>query len=103
MFNSDKIYREIKISSFISARDIYDTDYDDKILVQGIADCVFEENGKLVLLDYKTDRVKTPDELLDRYRRQIMFYKEAISKTLKKPVKEALLYSFYLQDSFSYK
>lgn len=95
MFSSDKIYREIKVSSFIKANEIYDTDFDDEILVQGIADCVFEENGELVLLDYKTDRVGS-DELVERYRKQVMFYRNAVSKTLSKPVKETFLYSFYL-------
>lgn len=103
MFHADKIYREIKVSSFIKANEIYDTEFDDNILVQGIADCVFEENGKLVLLDYKTDKVSSADELLDRYKKQIQFYKSAVSKTLKKPVKEAALYSFSLQKVCYYK
>lgn len=103
MFGSDRIYREIKVSSFVNANEIYNTDFDDKILIQGIADCVFEENGELVLLDYKTDRVKTEEELLERYKKQIMFYKTAVAKTLNKPVKEALLYSFYLGKICSYK
>lgn len=103
MFKADKIYREIKVSSFIKANEIYDTDFDDNILVQGIADCVFEEKGELVLLDYKTDKVKSADELLDRYKKQIQFYKSAVAKTLKKPVKEAVLYSFCLQKVCYYK
>lgn len=103
MFGSDRIYREIKVSSFVNANEIYNTDFDDQILIQGIADCVFEENGKLVLLDYKTDRVKTEEELLERYKKQIMFYKTAVAKTLNKPVKEALLYSFHLGKICSYK
>lgn len=103
MFGSDRIYREIKVSSFVNANEVYNTDFDDKILIQGIADCVFEENGELVLLDYKTDRVKTEEELLERYKKQIMFYKTAVAKTLNKPVKEALLYSFYLGKICAYK
>lgn len=97
MFHADKIYREIKVSSFIKANEIYDTDFDDKILVQGIADCVFEEKGELILLDYKTDRVSSEEELLDRYKKQIQFYKFAVAKTLNKPVKQAALYSFALE------
>ncbi|MGN0522341.1 MAG: helicase-exonuclease AddAB subunit AddA [Eubacterium sp.] len=96
MFKSDKIYREIKVSSFVSANELYDTDFGDKVLIQGISDCVFEENGELILVDYKTDRVNSADELLDRYKNQIGFYRMAVSKTLQKPVKEAVLYSFHL-------
>ena len=65
--------------------------------MQGIADCVFEEQDGLVLVDYKTDRVSNQQELLDRYKNQVAFYRYAVSKTLDKPVKEAVLYSFYLQ------
>lgn len=103
MFNSDKIYREIKVSTFLSANEVYGIDFDDKILVQGIADCVFEENGQLVLVDYKTDRVNDKNELLERYKKQLTFYKYAIEKTLKMPVKEVMLYSFYLEKECIYK
>ncbi|MCM1285626.1 MAG: helicase-exonuclease AddAB subunit AddA [Acetobacter sp.] len=103
IFDSDRIYRELKLSSFVSAKEIYSVEFDDKVLVQGIADCVFEENGELVLLDYKTDRVKNADELLDSYKKQIQFYKKAVSKALGKPVKDAVLYSFYLGKLCYYK
>ena len=103
MFNSDKIYREIKVSTFLSANEVYGIDFDDKILVQGIADCVFEESGHLVLVDYKTDRVNDENELLERYKKQLTFYKYAIEKTLKMPVKEVMLYSFYLEKECIYK
>lgn len=97
MFDSRQIYRELKVSSFVPANELEDTDYTDKVLVQGIADCVFEEQDGLVLVDYKTDRVSNQQELLDRYKNQVAFYRYAVSKTLDKPVKEAVLYSFYLQ------
>lgn len=103
IFNSDKVYREFKISSFVPAREIENVSSDDKILVQGIADCVFEENGNLVLLDYKTDRVKDQSELFERYRKQLDFYRLAIEKALKKPVKEVYLYSFSLSKPCLYK
>ena len=103
MFESDNIYREIKVSSFVPVNMIENTEYDDKVLIQGIADCVFEENGELVLVDYKTDKINNEEELLNRYKKQIAFYKYAIAKTLKKPVKEALLYSFCLNKVCIYK
>ena len=57
MFNSDNIYREIKVSSFVSLSEFEDTDSHEEVLIQGISDCVFEENGELILVDYKADRV----------------------------------------------
>ncbi len=69
---------------------------DETVVVQGIADCVFREDGHLVLVDYKTDRVGTDQELADRYRSQLAFYKQALEQILGLPVTEALLYSFHL-------
>jgi ATP-dependent helicase/nuclease subunit A len=103
MFESDNIYREIKVSTFVPVNELENTDFNDKVLIQGIADCVFEENGELVLVDYKTDKVKSPEELLSLYKNQISFYKKAVAKTLKKPVKQALLYSFCLDKVCVYK
>jgi ATP-dependent helicase/nuclease subunit A len=103
MFESDRILREIKVSSFVKASEIENTSFDDEILVQGIADCVFEEKGELVLVDYKTDSVTSEEELLDMYKNQISFYKKAVSKTLEMPVKEAVLYSFSLNKVCIYK
>lgn len=103
MINSTAIHREIKVSSFVPANELENTSFNDEILVQGIADCVFEENGELVLVDYKTDKVDTENELLERYQNQLSFYKRAIEKTLEKPVKETLLYSFWLNKECIYK
>ena len=64
MFGSKALYRELKLSSFVPLNEIENTAYTDKVLVQGIADCVFEEDGALVLVDYKTDFVTGEDELL---------------------------------------
>lgn len=69
---------------------------DEPLVIQGIADCVFEEDGKLVIVDYKTDRVKNARELVDRYAGQLRIYREALAQTLGQEVKECLLYAFGL-------
>ncbi len=74
---------------------------EENLVVQGIADCVFEEQGGLVIVDYKTDRVKTGQELTERYIEQLRIYAYALSRTLALPVKECLLYAFALDDSIS--
>lgn len=66
------------------------------VVVQGIADCVFREGDGLVLVDYKTDRISTGEELAQRYRSQLQFYKQALEPIFGLPVQEALLYSFAL-------
>ena len=70
----------------------------ERILVQGIMDAYFMEEGELILVDYKTDRVRKGEEqvLTERYRNQILDYGEALSRAAGKPVKEAYIYSFAL-------
>ncbi len=52
------------------------------VLIQGIIDVFFEEDGKYVVLDYKTDLVNTPQELIDRYKTQLCYYAKAIEQIL---------------------
>ena len=67
---------------------------DDEILmVQGVVDAFFEEDGELILVDYKTDKGKTEAELKEIYRGQQEAYAEAIEKIYGKKVKEKYLYS----------
>ena len=67
------------------------------IYIQGIVDCYFEEDGQIVLVDYKTDYVeKDVSALIDRYRGQLSMYKEAIENITGKKVKESFIYSFNL-------
>ena len=70
---------------------------DEQVVVQGIADCVFQDGDGLTLVDYKTDRVKEAQELIDRYHSQMTFYKQALEPILGLPVTRAILYSFHLQ------
>ena len=73
------------------------------VVVQGIADCVFREGDRLVLVDYKTDKVDTPDELVRRYDSQMQFYKQALETIFGLPVTEMLLYSFALETTVEVK
>lgn len=75
-------------------------DEEETMVVQGIIDAWFIEDGEAVLLDYKTDRVKKEDGeevLRHRYRSQLAYYAEAIKRFTGKKVKERLIYSLYLQ------
>jgi len=67
-------------------------------LLQGIIDCYFEENGQVVLVDYKTDVCSDINELRDKYSEQLKWYKYAIEKILGKNVSETYIYSFHKND-----
>ena len=69
----------------------------EKVLIQGIIDVFFIEDGEIVLLDYKTDVIDSLEALWNRYSVQIQYYEEALTKLMKMPVKERILYSFYLE------
>lgn len=69
----------------------------EKVLIQGIIDVFFIEDGEIVLLDYKTDVIDSLEVLWNRYNVQIQYYEEALTKLMQMPVKERILYSFYLE------
>ncbi len=81
----------------------------EKVLVQGIMDCVFlDEKGRLTVLDYKTDRIpaslrdnrKEAEELLiRRHKRQLSYYCAACRQTFCRPADRVLLYSFSLAEA----
>ncbi len=71
----------------------------EEVGVQGIIDCFFEEDGGLVLLDYKTNRIdprkpfgEEADRIRDMYRVQVQMYARALEEGTGKPVREAALY-----------
>lgn len=92
--HAKKIYRELPFTY------AYEGDGDAQIL-QGIADCLFEEADGWVLLDYKTDRVQgkftqseIPLEMQKRYGIQLNLYRTAIESILNIHIKEMVLYLF---------
>lgn len=94
-----KLYREKPFVMGETAKDVLvDSKSEEMVLIQGIIDVFFEEEGEMVLLDYKTDRIRTGKELAERYRAQIQLYKSAIERATGKNVKEQLLYSFCLSE-----
>ncbi len=94
--NSPKVWRELRFLRALSAKELgyENANPEDKITVQGVADCVFEENGNLVIVDYKTDFVEDIAELKERYAAQLNMYKKLLSQSMEKPVSEAVIWSF---------
>ena len=73
------------------------------VLVQGIIDAFWLEDGEIILLDYKTDWIQQGEELVDRYKTQMELYAKALQNVLSTEkqshnVKERILYSFCLQE-----
>ena len=74
---------------------------EETVLVQGIIDAYFEEDGELVLVDYKTDAVEKEHDLIDRYKVQLDLYERALTQITGKKVKEKLIYSVSLRKTIA--
>lgn len=91
----------------IPYRDVYKgedmAEAEEYVMVQGIIDAFFEEDGALVLVDYKTDAVreKVQEVLTKRYRTQLDYYEQALCQITGKPVRERMLYAFANGEAFS--
>ena len=95
-----KIYREKPFFINISAKEVYNQDIEENILVQGIIDLFFFEDDKLILVDYKTDKMifKNNKQIPLKYKEQLKYYKLALEKIFKKEVKEKYIYSFEISE-----
>lgn len=93
----EKCYAEQPFVLGVDAKEIYKEDtLDSMILVQGIIDVYFEEDGELVVLDYKTDKVFHAEELREKYYAQLEYYATALERLTGKRVKQKVIYSFAL-------
>jgi len=88
------------IPSTIINKDLPKLYENEKIRLQGIIDCYFEEEDGLVLIDYKTDYVGEDgvEPIKDRYKIQLKYYEDALVKITGKKVKEKYLYLFYNEE-----
>ena len=100
---ADELWREfpfvMEVPASMLSPDLSADMAGETVVVQGIADCVFREGDRLILVDYKTDKVDTAAELIDRYRSQMQFYEQALETIFGLPVSETLLYSFALGEA----
>lgn len=92
---SANVHREFRFSVLCDAEEIFCKAPGEEILLQGVVDCFIEEDGELVIIDYKTDRVKPGAETEERaksYAPQLRAYATALGKITGKKVKECVLY-----------
>lgn len=100
LINAKRIERELPFSMLFEGKRVYDSLEDgENLFLQGIIDTAFEEDGEWVLVDYKTDRVKSGEDLIKRYKIQMDLYKEALQRLTGMPVKACYIYSFRLHDA----
>ncbi len=104
---AEKVYREYAFKLNVPVREMYsgidDCAANESLMIEGVVDCAFIEGGEIVIVDYKTDRSVTANELAERYSDQLGIYRRALSQVLGLPTKQAYIYSFELGESIEIK
>ena len=96
---SPSVHREEPFVISVKASEIQPSLPDDEtICVQGIIDCYFEEDGCIVLVDYKTDAYDKPDEIVKKYEKQLYYYEKALKRKCKDKLIKKYLYLLYKND-----
>lgn len=98
--NAHAVYREKEFTVQVRLGDISpdanENVADEKVLILGKADLVLEEADGIVIVDYKTDRTKTPEQFAEVYRGQLDIYAKSMEQMFEKSVKEKIIYSLEL-------
>ena len=97
IMSADARKREFKFSLLCPAEKFFPGGEGESVLMQGVIDCMIEENGELTIIDYKTDRVRGEEtaERAESYARQLEAYAYAAQRMTGKPVRECVLYFLY--------
>ena len=98
-YKENTLYREQNFMQEVEYEKLFPEDGGgnvEKVILQGIIDAFIMEEEGIILVDYKTDRVRDGEELRNRYQKQIDLYSEALEQILGKKVKRRVLYSFSL-------
>ncbi len=105
IINSESVMREEQFFAKLKPSEIFDEckaiNTDKYIIIQGAVDLAFVENGELVLVDYKTDRVGDIEKLISLYSKQLELYKMAMASSTELIVKECIICSVHLNEYIS--
>lgn len=104
-----KLYREVPFTMEVKCSEVFadipgEGNESETIVLQGIIDCYFEEEGKLVLVDYKTDYVPEGEleQLKEKYRTQIEYYARALRQITGKEIAGKYIYLFWNGEILEY-
>lgn len=97
LMQADRYYKEERFLFPMAASELFGSQAEGEILIQGVLDCYWVKDGNAVILDYKTDRVAREEELIARYRVQMDLYEEALKRVRDLRVLRREIYSFSLE------
>lgn len=99
-----QVLKEVPFYINIPAKELYQEEVEEQILVQGVIDLYYRnKKGELILVDYKTDYIPNQDEtiLVEKYSKQLEIYKRALEECYQQKVDKVYLYSTYLKKRIS--
>jgi ATP-dependent helicase/nuclease subunit A len=102
LLQAKRVRREVPFTYSLPAAEAYaggggtELAAPETVLIQGVIDCLFEDEAGLALLDFKTDAVRSasPQQLKERYRVQLELYARAVEHIWQRPVTGRYLYYF---------
>ena len=99
ILKAQSTYKEYRFLTKIKAKNICNeiVEDDEYSIVQGVADCVIENENDIIIIDFKTDKINDENVLKTRYSQQLDLYAKALSEIFLKPVSKKILYSFHLK------
>ncbi len=96
---ADRVYREESFVISVSANEVDESlPASETICIQGIIDCYFEYDGRIILVDYKTDVYENPIEIVEKYQKQLYYYELALKKRFKEKIIQKYLYLMHKND-----
>ncbi|TAH64382.1 MAG: hypothetical protein EWM52_06690 [Methanosarcina mazei] len=102
MRKAGRLYREVPFTMEVECSEIFGSPADsgcedETVILQGIIDCWFEEEGKLVLVDYKTDYIPEGEleSIKEKYKTQIEYYARALRQITGKEISAKYIYLFW--------
>ncbi|MEE1012036.1 MAG: PD-(D/E)XK nuclease family protein, partial [Acutalibacteraceae bacterium] len=101
ILGAEKVFKEYSFTASIPLNEIEPSikNTDEVIIIEGVADCAFIENGELVIVDFKTDKASQGIELAEKYKKQLSVYRRCLAEVIGIPVKQTLIYSFRLSET----
>ncbi len=104
ILSAERVYKEYAFTACLPLAEMEPAVSPEKakgevIVIEGVVDCAFVENGELVIVDFKTDRASDGSELAEKYREQLSVYRRCLSEVLDLPVKQTIIYSFRLGET----
>ena len=99
IISAQKVDREVMFGINIPAKEA-EPDYvgDETIMLQGVIDCVIINDGKITVLDYKTEHITSKDEVAEKYKIQLLYYARAAELIYGLPVRKCYLYLFETEE-----